>query len=216
MTNKQAQITINAIKFMLDNAQYSEDVEGALNMAINALTAQPDLQQTCNQLATDTISRQEAIDLVEGLESARLKGEIDLLYPKVVKGLIGLPSAQPEQAVKGCRNCKYGKYNDFWKTHFCYNPNECTEWNLWEPSAQPDISEYSDKLWRNAYERGKRDAQTERPKGKWILVKEYVKIAAYKCSECGRSVWDDTGYSVMKDYPFCHCGAEMIGVEDGQ
>jgi hypothetical protein len=24
MTNKQAQITINAIKFMLDNAQYSE------------------------------------------------------------------------------------------------------------------------------------------------------------------------------------------------
>lgn len=49
-----------------------------------------------------------------------------------------LPSAQPEQAVKGCRNCKYGKYNDHWKTHFCYNPNECTEWNLWEPSAQPD------------------------------------------------------------------------------
>lgn len=29
------------------------------------------------------------------------------------------------------------------------------------PSAQPDLSEYSDKLWRNAYERGKRDAQSE-------------------------------------------------------
>lgn len=29
------------------------------------------------------------------------------------------------------------------------------------PSAQPDLSEYSDKLWRNAYERGKRDAQPE-------------------------------------------------------
>jgi len=28
-------------------------------------------------------------------------------------------------------------------------------------SAQPDLSEYSDKLWRNAYERGKRDAQSE-------------------------------------------------------
>lgn len=37
MTNKQAQITINAIKFMLDNAQYSEDVEEALNMAIETL-----------------------------------------------------------------------------------------------------------------------------------------------------------------------------------
>lgn len=45
----------------------------------------------------DAISRQAAIDLVEGLESAWLKGEIDLLYPKVVKGLIGLPSAQPER-----------------------------------------------------------------------------------------------------------------------
>ena len=39
MTNKQAQITINAIKFMLDNAQYSEDVEDALNMAIEALNS---------------------------------------------------------------------------------------------------------------------------------------------------------------------------------
>ena len=39
MTNKQAQITINAIKFMLDNAQYSEDVEEALNMAIKALNS---------------------------------------------------------------------------------------------------------------------------------------------------------------------------------
>lgn len=28
-------------------------------------------------------------------------------------------------------------------------------------SAQPDLSEYSDKLWRSAYERGKREAQPE-------------------------------------------------------
>ena len=33
------------------------------------------------------------------------------------------------------------------------------------PSAQPDLSEYSDKLWCNAYERGKRDAQ---PEQRWI------------------------------------------------
>lgn len=36
------------------------------------------------------------------------------------------------------------------------------------PSAQPDLSGYSDKLWRNAYERGKAEAQPERKKGKWI------------------------------------------------
>lgn len=29
------------------------------------------------------------------------------------------------------------------------------------PSAQPDLSEYSDKLWRSAYERGKAEAQAE-------------------------------------------------------
>lgn len=32
------------------------------------------------------------------------------------------------------------------------------------PSVDVDISEYSDKLWRNAYERGKAD----RPQGEWI------------------------------------------------
>lgn len=29
------------------------------------------------------------------------------------------------------------------------------------PSAQPDLSSYSDKLWRSAYERGKAEAQAE-------------------------------------------------------
>lgn len=29
------------------------------------------------------------------------------------------------------------------------------------PSAQPDLSSYSDKLWKNAYERGKAEAQAE-------------------------------------------------------
>lgn len=184
MTNKEAQVTINAIKFMLDNAQYSEDVEEALNMAINALTAQSeethDKRAETHGVCLDAISRQAAISL---------------------------PVKPKEDRYFQTQNLD-DAYDYGWR-----DLQRCIE-KL--PPAQPDISEYSDKLWRNAYERGKRDAQPERPKGKWILVKEYVKIAAYKCSECGRNVWDDTGYSVMKDYPFCHCGAEMIGVEDGQ
>ena len=36
-------------------------------------------------------------------------------------------------------------------------------------SAQPDLSEYSDKLWRKAYERGKRDALVE---PQWIQCSE--------------------------------------------
>lgn len=39
----------------------------------------------------------------------------------------------------------------------------------YEPAAQPDMSEYSDKLWKNAYERGKKEAQRT---GRWIPVSE--------------------------------------------
>lgn len=38
---------------------------------------------------------------------------------------------------------------------------ECIDKVLQEPSAQPDLSEYSDRLWRNAYERGKKEGQSE-------------------------------------------------------
>lgn len=40
------------------------------------------------------ISRQAAIDLVEELETQRLRGQIDLTYPKTIKGLKALPPAQ--------------------------------------------------------------------------------------------------------------------------
>ena len=56
--------------------------------------------------------------------------------------LNALPSVQPEHALKDCRNCKHGQYNDHWDTYFCYNSGNCEDWNLWEsdiiPSAQPD------------------------------------------------------------------------------
>ena len=62
----------------------------ALDMAISALQAQ-DLQPTCNNLATDTISRQAAIDaLIEwyGCEPSDI-GAFENIIEK-------LPSAQPE------------------------------------------------------------------------------------------------------------------------
>lgn len=49
---------------------------------------------------SDPIDRQAAIELVEDLETMRLKGEIDLTYPKLIKGLNALPSAQPEGYIK--------------------------------------------------------------------------------------------------------------------
>ena len=53
------------------------------------------------------------------------------------------------------------------------------------PSAQPDISEYSDKLWRNAYERGKRDAQPE----------------IIRCKDCKWGDW----YTSVEGKRYCYC-----------
>lgn len=40
MTNKEAILVINSVKFILDNDQYSDDVEDALDTAISALAEQ--------------------------------------------------------------------------------------------------------------------------------------------------------------------------------
>ena len=42
----------------------------------------------------DTISRQAVVALVEEVENKRLKGEIDLTYAPMIKGINALPSAQ--------------------------------------------------------------------------------------------------------------------------
>lgn len=52
-------------------------------------------------------------------------------------------------------------------------------------------------------------AEPERPKGRWILTEKGAVATAYQCSICGRSIINDTGYDVYKDYPYCHCGAAM-------
>lgn len=46
----------------------------------------------------------------------------------------------------------------------------------------------------------------ERPKGEWLY--EYDDF--YHCSRCGHVIcteWDNL--SLNKDFPFCHCGADM-------
>lgn len=48
------------------------------------------------RFSADTISRQAAIDLIESIETERLKGNIELIYAPAIKGLRALPPAQPE------------------------------------------------------------------------------------------------------------------------
>lgn len=66
-----------------------------------------------------------------------------------------------------------------------------------------DWEKYSDKLWKNAYERGKAD----RPQGKWILFP----MGYLVCSVCG------SHHSNSKPCNYCdNCGARMKGADDEQ
>ena len=117
----------------------------------------------------DVIYRQAAIDAVaEGLKHTFVENQ------DIAEKLIGkLPSAQSEQS----------NALEFWRKRADYYSDLCMrliaemgkgvkiesvkisengiEFIKEQPSVQPDLSSYSDKLWRAAYERGKKEAQDE-------------------------------------------------------
>ena len=55
--------------------------------------------------------------------------------------------------------------------------------------------------------------QPERIKGHWIAITSWNNT--YKCSVCGRLLVNitDGKNKVAKNYPYCHCGADMRGEE---
>lgn len=56
--------------------------------------------------------------------------------------------------------------------------------------------------------------QPERIKGHWIEIA--LRNHTYKCSVCGRLLVNitDGKNNVAKNYPYCHCGADMRGEEE--
>lgn len=81
------------------------------------------------------------------------------------------------------------------------------------PEQEADLSEYSDRLWRAAYERGKTEAQKT---GHWIREDSFsngIVMRIYKCSECNKKASiTEEGFWFLSD--FCpHCGAKMDGGE---
>ena len=54
-------------------------------------------------------------------------------------------------------------------------------------------------------------AQPERKKGEWIEIS--LISHSYKCSVCGRLLVNitDGKDNVARNYPYCHCGADMRG-----
>jgi hypothetical protein len=81
---------------------------------------QQNLQPTCNQLATDTISRQAAIDAL-GEEPEVWTGKDEYAqglnnqwhYDR--NAIMALPSAQPTQEIIHCKDCR------FWKKYKYFN-----------------------------------------------------------------------------------------------
>lgn len=52
--------------------------------------------------------------------------------------------------------------------------------------------------------------------GKWLLKDRDGSWACWTCSECGRLVHlTDYKENVQEEYPFCHCGADMRGNDNG-
>lgn len=64
------------------------------------------------------------------------------------------------------------------------------------------------KFYGNGYKKGYEDAKKEyaRPQGEWLNNG----VGCFKCSICGRGIATSISENnPSKDYPFCHCGAEM-------
>ena len=61
---------------------------------------------------------------------------------------------------------------------------------------------------------------SERKQGKWIeeTFQDYdgEYYSYWKCSECGRTVGENLANieDIIKDFPYCHCGADMRGSEN--
>ena len=93
-------IHLNAQKEKLCNQQRWEEAEEyqcIIDRFMAFASAQPDSQPTCNNLATDTISRQTAIDAVNKIAPVNTEYDFTLLDILDVRYVLTeLPSAEPE------------------------------------------------------------------------------------------------------------------------
>lgn len=97
----ERQTVIDALDHVINNGAKNKYFDGhfitaeAMKEYILSLpSTQPNLQPTCNQLATDCISRQDAIDMIMGKPP---EAHYPSWYAEQIKAL---PSAQPEQSTE--------------------------------------------------------------------------------------------------------------------
>lgn len=125
-----------------------DDWRDAMDVAIKALETQPD---------GDCISRRAFRSRIE-TEYRRWGDEYDAY--QVLSDLDDFPSVQPEITPDGTLNISINA--DVASVGRILLSQAGTQrGGLYYKDEQPDMSSYSDKLWRSAYERGKAEAQAE-------------------------------------------------------
>ena len=95
------------------------DLEIILDVKVEELDSSADLQPTCNQLATDCISRHGAIDMIMGQPP---EAHYPSWYAEQIKAL---PPAHPE--IIRCRNCKYYMLGSD-DVRYCFNHDDDILW----------------------------------------------------------------------------------------
>ena len=114
MTNREAIKILKIERDHMTPTLFTERIE-AIDMAISALRVQ-DLQSTCNQLATDCISRQDAVSRFSDLLMVELKGKRLPTWDEVHNAMQDVPSAQPDRScieqIKWERNLAIQQLNE--------------------------------------------------------------------------------------------------------
>lgn len=130
----------------------------------------------------DLISRQAAIDVIEDVETKRLKGEIEMIYAHAINGLRALPSAQPER--KPGASDLISRCELFNRLANVKDLGEAFAVIQGMPTAQPLT-------------------------GKWIPDNNNYYDERYICSQCGVSYKVDTCMG-KPSWDFCPaCGTKM-------
>ena len=88
------------------------------------------------------MTREEAICFLDQLRAILLNTNswLESTHQPITDAFsMAIDALKQYDAIKDCRNCKYGKYNDYLNNFFCYSPDDCNNWEKWEADAQTDI-----------------------------------------------------------------------------
>lgn len=161
----------------------------------------------------DLIDRQAAIDAIN---SVLVEDESCKVWFKLA--VKNLPSAQPEKRMEthACdlidRQAAIEALAKFVPYAICDESTESYTNGLTDayylilqlPSVQPDLSEYSDKLWKSAYERGKAEAEAD--EDDWTLCSKRLPEDTRPVNITWVNREPESYYADIKDVPFTATG----------